>query len=79
MKRDFTEHRVIQIRDVNIGERIRYLREEKKLNQTDVVKQLQLRGVDISIYSYYIDVNMVAYCNIFKIIIPFSQSQSNGF
>ena len=52
MKRDFTEHRVIQIRDVNIGERIRYLREEKKLNQTDVVKQLQLRGVDISIYSY---------------------------
>lgn len=52
MKRDFTEYRVIQIKDINIGKQIRCLREEKKLKQTDVVKQLQLRGVDISIYSY---------------------------
>ena len=34
---------------------------------------------DILIYSYYIDVNMVAYCNMFKRRIPFSQGQSNGF
>lgn len=52
MKRDFTEYRVIQIGDKNIGEIIRVLREEKNLKQTDVVKQLQLRGVDISVFSY---------------------------
>ena len=52
MKRDFTEHRVIQIGDINVGEYIRTLRTEKGLKQTYVVEQLQLRGVDISIYTY---------------------------
>lgn len=52
MKRDFTEHRVIQIDDTNIGAYIRTLRMEKGFKQTYVVEQLQLRGVDISIYTY---------------------------
>lgn len=52
MKRNFTEHRVIQIQDKNIGDYIRKLREEAGMKQTDLVKQLQLRGVDISTFSY---------------------------
>lgn len=52
MKRDNTEHRVIQVKDENIGAYIRKIREAQKIKQTDIVKQLQLRGVDISIYSY---------------------------
>ena len=52
MKRDNTEFRVIQVKDKNIGIFIREIREEQKIRQTDIVKQLQLRGVDISIYSY---------------------------
>ena len=52
MKRVNTEFRVIQVKDKNIGDTIRRIRETQKIKQTDVVKQLQLRGVDISIYSY---------------------------
>lgn len=52
MKRDFTEHRVIQIKDINIGNHIKREREGQGIKQTDIVKQLQLRGVDISVYSY---------------------------
>ena len=52
MKRKNTEFRVIQIKDKNIGSSIRKIREAQKIKQTDIVKQLQLRGVDISIYSY---------------------------
>ena len=52
MKRTNTEFRVIQIKDKNIGSSIRKIREAQKIKQTDIVKQLQLRGVDISIYSY---------------------------
>jgi len=52
MKRADTEFRVIQIKDKNIGSSIRKIREAQKIRQTDIVKQLQLRGVDISIYSY---------------------------
>ena len=52
MKRDTTEYRVIQVKDKNLGIGIRQMREEQKIRQTDIVKQLQLRGVDISIYSY---------------------------
>ena len=52
MKRDNTEYRVIQVKDKNIGVFIREIREAQNIRQTDIVKQLQLRGVDISIYSY---------------------------
>uniref|UniRef100_UPI004056C6DC helix-turn-helix domain-containing protein n=1 Tax=Acetatifactor sp. TaxID=1872090 RepID=UPI004056C6DC len=52
MRRKLKEYRVIQIDDINIGNNIKAIREEQGLKQTDVVKQLQLRGVDISVYSY---------------------------
>lgn len=52
MKRLSREFRVIQVKDQNIGKFIREIREKQKIQQTDIVKQLQLRGVDISIYSY---------------------------
>lgn len=52
MKRGLKEHRVIQIRDKNIGAYIRNIREGQEIKQTDLVKQLQLEGVDISIYGY---------------------------
>jgi len=52
MKRENTEFRVIQVKDKNLGASIRRIRLEQKIKQTDVVKQLQLRGVDISIYTY---------------------------
>lgn len=52
MKRADTEFRIIQVKDKNIGSSIRKIREAQKIKQTDIVKQLQLRGVDISIYSY---------------------------
>ncbi len=52
MKRKFTEYRIIQIDDINIGENIKIIREGKGLKQTDVVRKLQLRGIDISVYSY---------------------------
>lgn len=52
MKREFTEYRVIQIDDINIGVNIKALRMEHGLKQTDVVRELQLRGVDVSVYSY---------------------------
>lgn len=52
MKRKLKEHKVIQIKDENIGVYIRHIREEQGMKQTDLVKQLQLSGVDISIYTY---------------------------
>ncbi len=52
MKRETTEYRVIQVKDINIGENIRDMRMEHGLKQTDVVRELQLKGVDVSIYSY---------------------------
>ena len=52
MKRKNSEFRVIQIKDKNIGSAIRKIRVAQNIKQTDIVKQLQLRGVDISIYSY---------------------------
>ncbi len=52
MKRNYTEHRVIQIKDINIGDNIKVIRENLGLHQTDVVRELQLRGVDISPSAY---------------------------
>lgn len=46
------ESRVIQVKDINIGENIKKLRMEKGLKQTDVIARLQLLGVEISVYSY---------------------------
>ncbi len=44
--------RVIQVNDINIGENIRSIREKAGLKQTDIVKRLQIEGIDISVYSY---------------------------
>lgn len=46
------EERIIQVKDICIGENIRNLRRKAGLKQTEVVKQLQLSGYDISTYSY---------------------------
>ena len=52
MKDEKSIDRVIQVQDINIGHNIKKYRELKKLKQTDIVKQLQLSGIDVSIYSY---------------------------
>lgn len=52
MKDEQSIDRIIQVQDVNIGENIKRYREQAKLKQTDIVKKLQLVGVDVSIYSY---------------------------
>lgn len=44
--------RVIQVSDINIGDNIRQYRENAGLKQTDLVKRLQIAGIDISVYSY---------------------------
>ena len=46
------ESRVIQVRDVNIGQNIKKIRKERGLKQTDVIAKLQLLGIEISVYSY---------------------------
>lgn len=43
---------VIQVHDVCIGENIAFLRKQRKIKQVDMLNQLQLKGIDISIYSY---------------------------
>ena len=44
--------RVIQVRDVNIGENIRRIRKKNAVSQASLVRQLQIEGIDISVYSY---------------------------
>lgn len=46
------EKRIIQVGDINIGNNIRKYRERAGYKQTEIVKQLQLHGYDISPYSY---------------------------
>ena len=46
------ESRIIQVADINIGNNIRMLRLQKGYKQTEVVKQLQLSGYDISTFSF---------------------------
>lgn len=52
MKDDKSIDRVIQVKDINIGHNIKMLREKAGLKQTDIVKKLQLNGIDISVFSY---------------------------
>ena len=52
MKDEKSVDRIIQVQDINIGENVKRYRELKELKQTDIVKKLQLVGIDISIYSY---------------------------
>lgn len=52
MKNEASVDRIIQVGDISIGDNIQKIRKEKNIKQTDMVKKLQLIGVDISIYSY---------------------------
>lgn len=44
--------RIIQVQDISIGDNIKYYRQQADIKQTDMVKKLQLSGIDISTYSY---------------------------
>ncbi len=46
------ENRIIQVQDRSIGNNLKYLREKSGYKQTTLVRELQLLGYDISIYSY---------------------------
>ena len=52
MKDSDSIDRVIQVRDINIGENIRRLRKERGIYQSKLVIALQLAGIDISVFSY---------------------------
>lgn len=44
--------RIIQVNDKPIGDNIRSIRKEKNFKQNDLVKKLQINGIDISVFSY---------------------------
>ena len=44
--------RVIQVRDTSIGANIRRYRLKAGYRQTELVRKLQIAGIDISIFSY---------------------------
>lgn len=44
--------RIIQVNDILIGENIRKIRIGLNYKQTDLVKKLQVNGIDISVFSY---------------------------
>ena len=46
------ESRIIQVKDINIGENIRKYRKRAGYKQIDMVTRLQLAGYDISTFSY---------------------------
>lgn len=52
MKDEQGVERIIQVQDINIGDNIKHYRQQADLKQTDMVKKLQLSGIDISTYSY---------------------------
>lgn len=52
MKNETSIDRIIQINNINIGQKIASLRKSLNIRQTDMVARLQTQGVDISIYSY---------------------------
>lgn len=52
MKSKESVNRVIQVNDINIGSNIAKLRKAMNIKQTEMVAKLQIKDVDISIYSY---------------------------
>lgn len=52
MKNTNSIDRVIQVNDLNIGQNIAKLRISMNIKQTDMVAKLQIKNIDISIYSY---------------------------
>ncbi len=52
MKSADSKDLVIQVNDINIGHNIRMRREERGIRQADMVRLLQLKGLNVSVYSY---------------------------
>ena len=52
MKSETSVDRVIQIDDICIGKNISNLRKQKNIKQTEMVAKLQIKGIDISTFSY---------------------------
>lgn len=52
MKNQDSIDRIIQVNNICIGKNIAALRKSLHIKQTDMVVMLQLKGIDISIYSY---------------------------
>ena len=52
MKNEESIDRIIQVNDIDIGKNITILRKSVNIKQTDMVAKLQIKGIDISIYSY---------------------------
>lgn len=53
MKNNESKDLIIQVNEeIKIGDNIRQLRLKKELKQTDMIRLLQLSGLDISTYSY---------------------------
>lgn len=52
MKNEKSIDRIIQVKDICIGQNIKNLRTQKHIKQTEMVVKLQLNGVDISTFSY---------------------------
>lgn len=52
MKTQESIDRIIQVNDINIGENIAMLRKSMNIKQTDMVARLQIKEINISIYSY---------------------------
>lgn len=52
MKSNESVDRIIQVNDIDIGKNIAMLRKSMNIKQTDMVAKLQIKGIDISIYSY---------------------------
>lgn len=52
MKNEKSVNRIIQVKDINIGENIAKIRKRAGIKQNDMVAKLQTNGIDISIYSY---------------------------
>ena len=52
MKDEGSIDRIIQVQDIRIGDNIRRQRERAGYKQTELVKKLQIAGIDISVFSY---------------------------
>ena len=52
MKSSNSIDRIIQVNDVDIGKNIAKLRKLMNIKQIDMVAKLQIKEIDISIYSY---------------------------
>ena len=52
MKTTDSQDLIIQVGNISIGSNIREIRLSKGIKQVDMVARLQLKGLEISVYSY---------------------------